>query len=95
MFKTPKFLLVTIISFVVGIFAVASVILAVLAYSKSVEQTNKAEERATIAAKQSYAACVRSRTIGPPILKGYEKYKFLDAEQIKYYKETIPKSCHK
>lgn len=95
MFKAPKFLLVTIISFVVGIFAVTSVILAVLAYSNSIEQTNKAEERATIAAKQSYAACVRSQKIGPPILKGYEKYHFLDIEQANYYKETIPKSCHK
>lgn len=95
MFNSPKFLLITVVSFIVGIFAVASVIFAVLAYSNSVQQTNKAEERATIAAKQSYAACVRSRVIGPPILRGYEKYHFLDSEQAKFYKETIPKVCHK
>lgn len=95
-FSSKIILMTIILSTLASVMIVGATILAILAYTNSLDQTYKAEERAKIGAKQSYASCIRSRKFSPIISKGYEKYHFFEnKKQSKEYRDTIPKVCHK
>lgn len=87
--------LAVLISFIGSSIILGAIILSVLAYTSSLNQTHEAEKRAKIGIKQSYEACKRSRYLGPILAEAYEKHHYFTDEQAKYYRMTIPKVCHK
>jgi hypothetical protein len=52
-------------------------------------------ERARDTARAAKAACVRSQKIGPPFIDGLERSHVLSPRWIKYYRDSIPKTCPK
>lgn len=83
------------ISCIASFLIICATVFAILAYRSSVEQSHKADMRAKTAAKQSYAACIRSKYISPILATEYEKHNYFTPEQAKFYRSTIPKECHK
>jgi hypothetical protein len=71
---------------IMGIFILISYVLLIPAL-------HRISVQAALTAEQAHVGCIRSRDLGPPILRDYTRRHVLTLEQLKRYQLLIPKSC--